>query len=374
MRTISWALLVAAVGACGGDDVPTIETSTEFATQAESAACAALFRCAPSGGDLAMQRAYLGDANRCAGAKVGAALLGWGAVGDLLQAQRAGLVRYDGAAAARCIARIRATCDVQHTLGELCPDVFAGTVAAAGSCFRHEECAGGGWCDRGQATGMSACPGQCAARKRIGETCRVNDECAPQAAGERAECFPDATGRSRCVRVTTGPRAAAGQPCGHIVGSSYSQDIQCEAGVVCVMPSGALAGTCQAPAAAGASCASGACAEGAACASTTTMRCLAVTVRRAAGEACNTAMMQLCDPYARLACRAGACVVLGDGTMGAACSTDVPASVRCNAGLYCAMNRCAARKPDGDACMVDAECQSDACDRGARTCTARTCR
>lgn len=369
-------VLASMVVACSGDDAPSIDTPEDFASQAHQAACAALFRCPVTVADVASQRAYLGEASRCTTLRVGASLLGWGSLDDLLAANRQSKVRYDGAAAYRCIARINATCDVQHDLGSLCPDVFAGAVAAGAACMRHEECAGGGWCDRGQATGMSACPGMCRARKRIGEACTVNDECAPQSVGQRAECFPDSSGASRCVRVATGEAGAEGRPCGHIIGAAYAQDIQCAAGLGCVVAEGSLAGTCQRPTAAGEMCgATTVCAQGSACTATTTMRCTAITVRRAAGEACNTATMTLCDPYARLVCRSGMCASIGDGTMGSTCGNmTVPAGFQCNAGLYCATGRCAARKADGDACASDVECRSDACDRGTRTCAARTCR
>ena len=372
------ALLVFAslVVACSGDDAPSIDTADAFVTQAQQAACDALFRCNAPGADLANQRAYLGDAARCASLGVGASILGWGSLADLVAATRQSKVRYDGAAAYRCIARIAATCDVQHPIGELCSDVFTGTVAVGGACQRHEECAGGGWCDRGQATGGRACPGMCAARKRIGEACTVNDECAPAAVGQRAECFPDSSGTARCVRVATGAAGAEGSPCGHIIGAAYAQDIQCGAGLGCVAAEGALAGVCQRPTATGMACsATTVCASGAACTSTTTMRCTAIQVRRGAGQSCNAATMELCDPYARLVCRSGMCVSIGDGTMGATCGNmAVPAGLQCNSGLYCASGRCVSRKADGDACATDVECRSDACDRATNTCGARTCR
>jgi hypothetical protein len=364
------------VAACSGDDAPSIDTPEAFVAQAQQAACDALFRCSFTTTVHELPRAYLGDATRCTTLRAGAANLGWGSLDDLLAATRQGKTRYDGAAAYRCIARLGATCDIEHNLGELCADVFTGTVAAGAACQRHEECAGGGWCDRGQAMAMNACPGMCRARKRIGETCSVNDECAPMAVGQRAECFPDASGSSRCVRVATGEAGAEGRPCGHIIGAAYAQDIQCAAGLGCVVAEGSLAGTCQRPAATGAACgATTVCARGAACTATTTMTCAAITVRRAVGERCNNATMELCDPWARLVCRSGTCASIGDGTMGATCGNmAVPAGSQCNAGLYCATGRCVARKADGEACASDVECRTDACDRATRTCAARTCR
>lgn len=376
MRRVVFVLVSMIVASCSDDDALSIDTPEDFASQAQQAACAALFRCPVTVADAATQRAYLGGASRCASLRVGASALGWGSLDDLLVANRQGKVRYDGAAAYRCIARVNATCDVQHNLGELCSDVFAGAVAAGGACLRHEECAGNGWCDRGQATGTTSCLGMCRARKRTGEACTVNDECAPQAVGQRAECFPDSSGMSRCVRVATGEPAAEGRPCGHIIGSAYAQDIQCATGLGCVIAEGSLAGTCQTPVAVGSMCGAGSvCAQGSACTATTTMRCTAITVRRAVGEACNAAAMTVCDPYARLVCRSGVCASIGDGTMGATCGNmAVAPGFQCNAGLYCASGRCAARKADGDACASDVECRSDACDRGTRTCAARTCR
>ncbi len=377
MRRALLAFVCALPLACSdGDDAPSVASPEEFVTLARRAACDALFRCSPAGADLATQRAYLGDATRCATLSVGPSLLGWGSVDDLVVASRQAKVRFDGVAAARCLARIGATCDVAHPIGELCSDAFAGAVAVGGACLRHEECAGGGWCDRGQAMGMLTCPGACRARKRVGEACDVSDECAPAGAGQRAECFPDASGTSRCVRVTTGEPGAEGRPCGHIVGAAYAQDIPCAAGLACVIATGSLAGTCQRPTAAGMPCGeTTACAAGSACTATTTMRCTAIQVRRAAGERCNTSTMELCDPYARLVCRSGTCASIGDGTLNGTCGNmAVPAALQCNAGLYCASAHCVMRKADGDACATDVECRSDACDRASRTCAARTCR
>ena len=230
--------LAAAVSACGGDDTPpvTIASPEAFVSAAHEAACDALFRCDITG-DVAQLRAVLGDASRCASVRAGAAALSWGDVNELPATVRLTRARYDGAAAARCIARIRATCDVQHTLAELCADVFTGTVAVGGMCMRHEDCSGGGWCDRGQATGMSACPGTCRARKPTGETCAINEECAARAVGERAECFPDTTGTSRCIPVRTGPVAMEGANCGHVIASGGGLDIPCAPGLSCVLAS-----------------------------------------------------------------------------------------------------------------------------------------
>ena len=53
---------------------------------AQQAACAALFRCPVTVADAASQRAYLGEASRCASLRVGASVLGWGSLDDLLAA------------------------------------------------------------------------------------------------------------------------------------------------------------------------------------------------------------------------------------------------------------------------------------------------
>lgn len=372
-----WAVSV--LCACSGDEeqAPSIATVDAFVSQAHTAACEALFRCGVSGNDLAVTRALLGDASRCASLRAGVGALRWGGVDELPATVRLGKARYDGAAALRCLTRIRATCDVAHPLAEMCGDVFAGTVAAGAACQRHEDCAGGGWCDRGQATGMASCPGQCTARKALGSECVANEECALGADGQRAECFPDMAGTSRCIRVRTGAAAPDGMPCGHLVTANGGLDIPCATGLACVFASGALAGTCRQPQSLGAMCSeTTACATGAACAASTTRRCTAIQVRRSAGERCSAATFELCDGYAGLTCRSGMCVAAGGGAAGATCAAamGVPATALCAAGLYCAGGRCTMRKADGQPCAGDVECQSGACDQASSACAPRACR
>jgi len=381
MRYLRCLVSVASiVCACSGDEaeVPSIATVAAFVEQAHGAACDALYRCGTGNNDLAVTKALLGDAGRCAGLRAGAAALGWGDLNELPATVRLGKARYNGVAALRCLTRLRATCDVAHPLAEMCGDVFAGTVAAGAACQRHEDCAGGGWCDRGQATGAMRCPGTCAARIALGSECMASEACALGADGQRAECFPDAMGTSRCIRVRTGATADEGMPCGHLVTSGGGLDIPCATGLACVFASGSLAGTCRRPQAVGAACSeTTACAPGSACAATTTMRCTAIQVRRGAAERCSAATFELCDGNARLTCRSGVCAAAtGDGAMGSTCAaaTGVPAGVLCGAGLYCAAGRCAARKADGQGCAGDVECASGVCDRATSACAPRTCR
>jgi hypothetical protein len=380
MRSLCRLVSVASIlCACGGDEpeAPSIATVEAFVEQAHGAACDAFFRCGVSSNDLAVTRALLGDAARCASLRAGTAALGWGDVNELPATVRLGKARYNGTAALRCLTRLRATCDVTHPLAEMCSDVFAGTVAAGAVCQRHEDCAGGGWCDRGQATGALRCPGMCVARKPLGSECVANEECALGADGQRAECFPDAGGTSRCIRVRTGTTADDGMPCGHLVTSGGGLDIPCATGLACVFASGSLAGTCRRPQAVGAMCSeTTACATGSACAATTTMRCTAIQVRRSAGERCSAATFELCDGNAGLTCRSGMCASVGGAAMGATCAAamGVPMSALCGAGLACVGGRCATRLADGAACMGDATCASGACDRSTSVCAPRTCR
>lgn len=373
-------MLAWVIGACGGEETAasSIATVEAFVAEAHTVACEAFFRCGASGNELAVTRALLGDPSRCAARRGGVAALRWGDVDELPATVRLGKARFDGAAARRCLDRLRATCDVAHPLAAMCGEVFVGAVATGGVCQRHEDCAGGGWCDRGQAAGMATCPGRCAARKAIGTACVTDEECALGPDGQRAECFPDATGTARCIRVRTGPVAAEGMPCGHLVTSNGGLDVPCATGLACVTAAGSLAGTCRPPQPVGAMCSeTTACAPGSACAGTTTMRCTAIQVRRAAGERCGAATFEVCDGAARLTCRSGACAaVTGDGAMGSMCAAapGVPAGALCGAGLYCAAGRCAARLPDGQACSGDEACAAGACDRATSTCAPRTCR
>ena len=157
-----------------------IATVEAFVAQAHAASCDALYRCGTGNNEVAVTKALLGDAGRCASLRAGAAALGWGDLNELPATVRLGKARYNGVAALRCLTRLRATCDVAHPLAEMCGDVFAGTVAAGAgiacidtgtdrsNCGRCGEV-----CPDGQVCSQGACLAPCTGGRTLcGSACR----------------------------------------------------------------------------------------------------------------------------------------------------------------------------------------------------------
>lgn len=362
-------LCVGALAACsdtttggGGNNSLTIDT---FAPAYYRALCDSLFRC-PTVGDNGAAVALLESASTCA-TRVPA--LGVGGMSDMMGLVRAGSIRFDGAAAAECLARVGQSCSQSDSeLASLCRRAFTGTVAAGGPCWRNEECASGGYCDHG--TDTRACPGTCRAPLAVGAACTLDRQCAGWLAGT-----------ATCVSGMCGPVAdvaggVEGQRCGVIPGTPANR-VSCMTGLACI------SGMCRRPVAAGAPCTSDdACVAGTACArtpGTTTRTCVSpsVIVRSTAGGMCsaNGATAPLCNPLAHLECNAmSTCVSLGDGSMGSRCipGNDLLAAT-CNEGLRCdqTSSTCVPRAATGQACMRDSDCLSNECE-GDR-CLAHVC-
>ena len=323
-------------------------------TSLTAAACESLFRCAPTR-DSASVRAILGTQSQCTTA---VQRLGGADIADLQRGVREGRVRYDAAAAARCLEGIRQRCDVNLSLDELCADVFQGTVAMGGQCFRHEECAGDAYCQGTNAM----CPGVCRPRRAPGAACETDRQCG--GAGAVPSRCVSSNGMFRCVQLTQGAAATEGQPCGVIVaeGATTGQRVACATGLYCRTQGGSGEGTCQRPLTAGSPCRSGDACEGSSlCAGN---MCRAVTVQSAVGAPCGEAMFQACSPLANLTCTGGACASVGTGAEGAPCMTgDLYETFSCNPGLFCerATLRCAAKRATGSACVSDSECLSAEC-------------
>lgn len=329
-----------------------------------AAACEALFRC-PATSESASVRLALGSVTTCAAA---IQRLGGGDIADLQRGVREARIRYDAAAAGRCLDGIRQRCDVNLSIDELCADVFQGTIAVGGQCFRHEECAGDAYCQGSS----SSCPGVCRARLAPGAACEMDRQCS-SSGSVPARCASSAAGMSRCVQLTHGATAPEGQPCGVIVadGASSGQKVTCAAGLYCRTTSSA-AGTCQRPLTLGSPCRSGDACEGAAvCAGS---MCRMATVQTAVGAPCDAMAFRVCSPIANLTCTSGACASVGNGAEGAACMTgDFYETYSCNPGLFCdrATRRCAARRATGAMCESSRDCVSEECAGGR--CLDRQC-
>lgn len=348
----------------GGGTNTTTLTPQNFQSAYLQTVCSALYRC-PLVNDNALAAALLGNPTACVER---AGRLGLGNLSDLLTAVNEGTVRFDSAAASACLSRISATCAFESDIANICRDVFVGTVAAGGMCWRAEQCARGTFCDHGDGP-MRLCPGACAAQRAAGGPCGVDRQCLGYESGAVA-CV-----NGMCAAVQTGPTASAGQPCGLLDGPPASR-VACAAGLVC------RGQRCLTPVAAGAPCASGdVCAPGNVCVAavgSTQRTCTspAPLVTNTAGGSCSTGsrMPPICNPLTRLTCMGGTCVSLGNGEIGSSCITGGDFnSATCNPGFRCdsTTRTCQPRRPAGEMCEDDSDCLSDQC-IGMR-CLARVC-
>lgn len=349
-------------GGGGGADTLSLEA---FPSAYYAALCGTLFRCPtqPEGGTAL---AIFGDEATCAARA--SALVGL-PIDDLVAAVRAGRIRYDGTAAARCLREVTRNCvqsDVE--LARLCRSAFVGTLAPAMACHRHEECASG-FCDRSGDNGPR-CPGTCRAAAALGGACTDNRQCAGWS-DLSATCAGD-----RCVALTPGPVGANGDACGIVVAADAATTVSCAPGLVCVNS------RCAAVIAAGAPCTRGQpCAPGSLCVTRPVAEgsvCTAVAglVVNRPGEACAANAPPLCNPLERLRCDEASrtCVSLGDGTAGSGCMPGSDfAMLTCNVGLRCEepSRTCQPLVTADGACQRDIDCASRDCANGR--CLARRC-
>jgi hypothetical protein len=105
---------------------------------------------------------------------------------NLIEAVKAGKVRYDGAKARQCVDAVAAnTCERARAFSfrdapQVCNEVFTGTIAGSAACFLNEECVSG-ICNI-PSCNMACCPGTCAGntppgRPAIGQPCTSRDHC-----------------------------------------------------------------------------------------------------------------------------------------------------------------------------------------------------
>jgi hypothetical protein len=161
---------------------------------------------------------------------------------DLRQNQAdvdAGRLKYDGNAAASCIAAFESTsglggCSVTTSLSAsepaACQRIFTGAVAMGGTCFQSIECQSQS-CDLSACTGTTAC---CAGSCILPVTplaAAIGTPCSTQVS---SACVDGAFCQSAQAGGATGictAKLGAGQPCTSIVG-------QCASGLVCLDGSG----------------------------------------------------------------------------------------------------------------------------------------
>jgi len=260
---------------------------------------------------------------------------------DIVAAVKAGKVIYHPDKAAACLDLVGGSCDRDEVLGsrtngQVCDDVYEGTVHADGACALDEECISQD-CNIPNCTD-ACCQGTCVGdtkpppRGAVGATCTSDSDC------QNSFCDPSAL---KCTAFLAD-------------GASCTSSSQCQSDSCAGTP-----GACQTLVAEGATC-------------TGTPQC------RNIADSCNS--QHVCDPGGEIgsACTTSAdckpldhcdttshlCAkrpVLGDACTG---------TYDCIDNSWCdSTNTCVAPLADGAACMDDQECTSKNCDTTSDTCT-----
>lgn len=383
-RLAPWALLAA----CSGDPTappappPTVTAEVvpsslpasvpleQFLAVQANVECADLFRCAPAGTAMGL-RMSLGTYARC----VENADELPNAVGRERTRRLAamGALRYDGAAARRCLEALRAASCLEAPPAA-CAPVLSGTVPVGGACQIEGQCEGDAYCRFSDPETGYRCPGTCAARSGVGQRCFGDSSACSQAgaaAPVRCEYDPSLAGERypfTCREQGGGDPAAEGEVCMDFSGSSRLQR-RCAQGLECRPREGdgGVAYVCQGPAAQGEAC-SQRCRGDAVCefdGRFFTQRCLGLVVRAREGETCVQGNQggEICDVVQNLDCVAGRCRRVGTGAEGSPCYSSRYGLDNCRAGLFCngATMACERRKADGMACRSAEECESREC-------------
>ncbi|MFO0653085.1 MAG: hypothetical protein U0326_43100 [Polyangiales bacterium] len=359
--------------------LPATLSSAQFLAYQASVECAAMFSCAAQPSTAAL-RIYLGDYARCA-ARLDL-------LPDAPQRRRlaglvaAGRLRFDEAAARRCLEAERASvCAAPAD----CAAAYAGVTPTGMPCVDRRECAGDAYCSFRTAEGNFGCPGRCAARLPVGSQCfGDSDACSAAASPDHVDCAYDPSRSGSPWPFVCRDRAsitvAQGGECANN-GDGTAPQRTCAAGLDCtyVSETTGVTSRCTPPAPAGETC-SRYCQPGSVCEFDGTrfmQRCLPFTVRNAEGETCVQGNNggEVCNVLLGLDCVAGHCRRVGTGAENSVCFTGRYGVTSCNPGLYCnaATMTCQRRKADGAACRTDDECQSLACENdsaGQATCVA----
>jgi hypothetical protein len=240
----------------------------------------------------------------------------------------AGKVKYDGEAAASCLAAYgslgcsaSAAGPASPSLNETCSHVFTGTIANGGACLIDEECASQS-CDLSTCGGAACCLGACQAQIALGGGCSAVGAACVQG----TFCKVGSSGGAIC----TAP-LALGQACD---GASD----RCAPGTFCLGTSTGASTTCATLPAEGASCPSGVCDSPADYCDVVSRTCVP---RIAVGGACPSTVG--CLTYATCDPNASTCVL--HRAAGTACTQ----SSDCISD-YCPNGTCAT-PPDVPACQ-----------------------
>ena len=277
----------------------------------------------------------------------------------------AGRVKYDGTKVAACVASIASmACTPNPNNSDACQGVFNGQVAVDGQCHSDVDCAGNGYCL------TQECPGKCQLYVGAGESCepaRCDDglycgegnKCTATLADGEA-CTDD----DQCKSDNCDNDDGKDGVCSKAGISDFAPNGTVKEGESCDPEKGIL------------------CDAGLACAFKGFDRAAgkpdtACVKPVGAGETCNMGWPSTCVTGYR--CDAdiqsgkfdGKCVAMpaaGEDCIGEDAAAGGP---RCDLGLDCIDDKCAAKGRLGDACKDDDGCFSEKCEGGV--CVAELC-
>jgi len=375
----------AAAGMAGTAGAAGAETWTvrKFIDAQWAALCHVLFQCTGDSDEAGGFRALYGPEARCV-ELVTQGPNGYTGVADLIQTVDEGRAILMPEHIPACLEAL-ARCDYfvnEQPSDEACRRVFAGTKQTGETCYREEECAGGGQCHV-----VDTCPGICEPRRAIGEECGYYLGDCDESDG-LVGCFSqeDFMGPSTCHAVTVLPPPGEGEPCWTYFSADHDF-APCAEGMWCQgdgYKTGGLepqVGICRGgPIPGGAPCLydEDICEEGYLCDGVVCTPFAMV----GDGEPCGAT--RFCDIFEGLDCVEGYCQRVGDGTEGSPCLPwENVGFVACNPGLVCVTSidpitfqivsrTCLPPLAAGEPCMDDVECASEACNLDS-VCEPRFC-
>jgi hypothetical protein len=260
---------------------------------------------------------------------------------DIIAAVKAGKVIYHSDKAAACLDLIGGSCNRDEVLGsrtngQVCDDVYEGTVHADGACGLDAECISQD-CQKPSCT-QACCQGACVGdtppppRGAAGATCNSDSDC------ENSFCDQNAL---KCAAYLAD-------------GASCTSSTQCRSYSCSGTP-----GACQTLVAEGATCTSSTqCREIADSCNTQHVCDRGVAVGSACTSSADCKPLDQCDTTSHLCAKRP---VLGDACAG---------TYDCFDASWCdSTNTCVAPQADGAACTDDQACTSKNCDSTSNTCT-----
>jgi hypothetical protein len=336
--------------------------------------CAVFFRC-PVPNTFVARRIAMGSQQRCM-----ANLDELPGVSQREQTRRrvaAGLTRFDGISARRCLEERRANLCAQVVAGSPCLSIYEGAMGSGASCRSPNDCANGTYCNF-RTSSTFACPGMCTPRVALGERCSGDGNECVQSQEAPSLCQYDPALRSepmpfRCVMAqrpptSSEPPAQDGEIC-----SDYRTGTRvtrlCASGLDCLPRTSTMGeyGVCGSAAALGERCVRF-CQGDAVCdvdGSRFQQRCLSFALRTREGETCiqGNRGSEVCDVLGGLNCVSGQCRRVGDGQENSVCYRGRFGEDNCRAGLTCdgATQTCKPRRADGLPCTSGDDCASRQC-------------